>query len=102
MKPTTKEAWMSERMQPEDAIGKYAWNESRQEGGIVQDVNERGVTIDGSYYNTITGENVFDSLCINGFKLYEPKNIAPLFEAAIHLENICLPYTFARKLNKKL
>lgn len=55
----------------EDVIGKYAYNNSHKFGGTIMDINERGVTLNGSYHSTITGDCVFDSLCINGFKIYE-------------------------------
>jgi len=58
-------------LQPEDVIGKYAWNPTWQVGGIIIAIDSRSVTIGGGIYTTCTGDCPMDSLVINGFDVYD-------------------------------
>ena len=51
--------------------GKYAYNENWGIGGIIQHGDAKGVVINGTWYSTCTGDCLYDSLTINGFKVYE-------------------------------
>jgi len=66
-----KEIHIDSSIEIEDVQGKYAWNENHGVGGIIGYGNEKGIEIGGSWYSTLTGSCVFDSLYINGFKVYE-------------------------------
>ena len=57
----------------EEIQGKYAWSDNWDTGGIIGYGDERGVEIGGRWYSTITGDCLYDSLTINGFKVYEIK-----------------------------
>lgn len=65
-----KEVIIDEYIDSCDIIGKYAYNHIPQFGGKIIDVNEKGITIEGSYHPTITGNCIYDSITINGFKIY--------------------------------
>ena len=54
-----------------EIIGKYAYNKTHNFGGIVTDVDERSITLEGSFHPTRTGNSIYDSIVINGFKIYE-------------------------------
>lgn len=69
----TKRIQINEYTKIEDVRGKYAWNDNWKVGGIIEEGGERGVVIDGKYYSCITGDCLYDSITINGFKVYEPK-----------------------------
>lgn len=69
-----KEVHLHERITRKEVIGKYAYNPHWNFGGIVNEVNERGIVVDGKWYSTITGNSVWDSIVINGFKIYENEN----------------------------
>ena len=66
-----KEITITERINSYDVIGKYAYNHTHQFGGEIMDVNERGITLERTYHPTITGDCVYDSIVINGFKIYD-------------------------------
>lgn len=69
----TKRIQINEYTKIEDVRGKYAWNDNWNCGGYIEEGGERGVVIGGKYYSTITGDSLYDSLTINGFKVYEPE-----------------------------
>lgn len=62
---------MHEEMSEEEILGQYAYNKTWNIVGIVNDITKRGVVIGNNYYSTITGDCFYDSLNINGFKLYK-------------------------------
>lgn len=66
-----KEIYLYDTITADEVIGKYAYNKRHDHGGIITDVSERGLTLVGSYHPTLTGDCVFDSLCINGYKVFE-------------------------------
>jgi hypothetical protein len=70
---TQQEIKIDSRFNIEDLRGKYAYNENWGVGGIIQDGHEKGVCIGGNWYYTETGDCLYDSLTINGFKVYEPE-----------------------------
>lgn len=74
MKPNTKEVYIYPDMSISVIKGKYAWNDNWKVGGIIGNGNERGIEIGGSWYSTCTGDCLYDSLVINGFKVYEIEN----------------------------
>jgi hypothetical protein len=53
-----------------DIIGKLAINKRHNHIGIITDINERSVTVSGTYNPTETGCSIFDSLMINGFSVH--------------------------------
>lgn len=65
------EIYIDDFTQPNDIIGKYAYNARHDEGGIILNVDSRGMTTDSGFYPTLTGDSVYDSVIINGFKVYE-------------------------------
>jgi len=71
MKPHTKEIKIYPHISIEDVKDKYAYNENWNVGGIIGHGDDRGVEIGGRWYSTITGNCLYDSLTINGFKVYE-------------------------------
>ena len=72
--PQGKEYQMNTSVSIEEIEGKYAWNERSKVGGIISYGNESYVEIGNSVYHTITGDCLYDSLTINGFKVYENNN----------------------------
>ena len=66
-----KEIKIDKYISVDDVIGKYAYNHRHQFGGDIIDVDERGITLEGTYHPTITGDCVYDSIEINGFKIYD-------------------------------
>ena len=65
---------LHEHIDKDFIIGKYAWNERHKFGGEVLDVSDRAITLDCGYYETITGDSVYDSIVINGFEIYDYEN----------------------------
>jgi len=74
-KPTTKEICIDFDTSEAEVRGKLAWNDNWQVGGTIHSVDERGANIGNCYYSTCTGGCVFDSLFINGFKVYENEQV---------------------------
>ncbi len=66
-----KEIYLHPRITIEELEGKYAYNDNWKTGGYIGYGNERGVEIGGGWHSTITGDSLYDSLTINGFKVYE-------------------------------
>jgi hypothetical protein len=71
MKPTTKEIYIDYSTTIEKIQGKYAWDDNHHVGGIIGFGNGSGIEIGGDWWSTITGDCIYDSLKINGFKVYE-------------------------------
>ena len=66
-----KEVFIYEHTSADEVIGKYAYNHTHKFGGEIMDVDERGITLERTYHSTITGNCIYDSIKINGFKIYD-------------------------------
>lgn len=67
----SKEIIITEYTTADDVIGKYAYNHTHRFGGKITDVNERAITLESTWHPTQTGDCVYDSIVINGFKIYD-------------------------------
>lgn len=56
----------------EDLAGCFLYNEKWGVGGFFQCSGDHGfVLMDNSSFSTFTGENLYDHITINGFKVYK-------------------------------
>ena len=68
---TGKEYQINASVSIDEIEGKYAWNERSKVGGIIRYGNDSHVEIGDCVYHTTAGDCLYDSLTINGFKVYE-------------------------------
>lgn len=66
-----KEIEIYDNVSEHDLLGTFLFNPTWNEGGFFQYGNDKGFGLsNGSHYNTITGDNLYDQININNFKVY--------------------------------
>jgi hypothetical protein len=66
-----KEIEIYDNVSEHDLLGTFLFNPTWNEGGFFHYGNDKGFGLsNGSHYNTITGDNLYDQIKINNFKVY--------------------------------